>query len=473
MRLIDRHLLAATAGPFLFGWFVITFLLMIDVLYRFVDLFVSKGVPFLLALRVLWLSLGHTFALSVPMAVLVGVLMGVGQLAADHEITAMKASGLSLWTIARPLFLAAALVAVTQTAYNHYVYPRSNHTLVNLLQDIGRQKPMLEIREQQFTDLNDKLTIFVRRKDDRTGRIEDVSIVEKPEPASGAAPRLTVAARGRIVPDHARNLLRLELEDGETHEIPDPADPETYQLTRFRRHTLLVENMEQDFQASERSARGDREMDLTALAAAAAAERGHRAESRQRVREQAAAVLETQWQTLTPEGRDNLLADSSARPRTEQLDALFRSTRQKVERAVEQDRYQTRLSESYRVKENKYLVEFHKKFAIPVACVVFVLLGVPMAVASSRSGRGISVSLALAIYLVYYAFLVGGEKLADRGRLDPVIAMWSANVVLTAVGIPLFARAVREGRFALPAARWPRRGSAVAAATPANGDPSC
>ena len=224
MYLINRHLLTATAGPFLFGWFVITFLLMIDVLFRYVDLFVSKGVPFLLATRVLGLSLGHTFALSVPMAVLVGVLMGVGQLAADHEITAMRASGLSLWSLARSLFVAAAVIAVLQTAYNHYIYPRSNHMLVNLLQDIGRQKPMLEIREQQFTDLNEHLTIFVSRKDDRTGAIDDVTIIEKAQPGD-ASPRLTIAVRGRIVPDHANDLLRLELEDGEIHEVPDPARP--------------------------------------------------------------------------------------------------------------------------------------------------------------------------------------------------------------------------------------------------------
>ncbi|MBM4129858.1 YjgP/YjgQ family permease [bacterium] len=447
MRLIDRHLLTATAGPFLFGWFVITFLLMIDVLFKYVDLFVSKGVPFVLATRVLGLSLGYTFALSVPMAVLVGVLMGIGQLAADNEITAMKATGLSLWTLARPLFVAAALICATQVAYNHYVYPRSNHTLVNLLQDIGRQKPMLEIREQQFTDLNEQLTIFVRSKDDRTGVIGDVTIFEKGQPAD-PSPRLTIAERGRIIPDHANDLLRIELEDGEIHEVPAAEDPGTYQLTRFRRHNLVVEDMEQDFQVSERSARGDREMDLNALRAAAATERGHQDGVRERVRGLAADVLGHQWRALVAPGRGELVAagQDAARPRRQLLDGHFRASRQKVERALEQDRYQARLLESYRGKENKYRVEFHKKFAIPVACVVFVLVGVPMAVAGSRSGRGISVTLALAVFLVYYAFLMGGEKLADRGRLDAAVAMWSANVFLTAVGIPLFALTVRKGR---------------------------
>ena len=87
MYLINKHLLKSAVGPFGFGLFVITFVLMIDILYRYIDLFVSKGVPFLMATEVLTLSLGHTFALSIPMAVLIGVLMSVGQLAGDHEIT--------------------------------------------------------------------------------------------------------------------------------------------------------------------------------------------------------------------------------------------------------------------------------------------------------------------------------------------------------------------------------------------------
>ena len=110
MYLIYRHLLKSAAGPFFFGWFVITFLLMIDVLFRYVDLFVSKGVPFFLATKVLGLSLGYTFALSIPMAVLIAILMSVGQMATDHEITAMKACGISLWAVLRPLLFGAALI---------------------------------------------------------------------------------------------------------------------------------------------------------------------------------------------------------------------------------------------------------------------------------------------------------------------------------------------------------------------------
>jgi lipopolysaccharide export system permease protein len=206
MYLIYKHLLAAAVGPFFFGWFVITFLLMIDVLFRYVDLFVSKGVPFIMATKVLALSLGHTFALSIPMAVLIAILMSVGQLAADQEITAMKASGISLWSVLRPLLFGAGLIALGLTAYNHFVFPESNHTLANLLYDINRKKPMLEIRAQQFTDMSDRMTIFVRHKDDHTGRIEDVTIFEKEKPGD-LSPRLTIATWGRIVPDHETDSM--------------------------------------------------------------------------------------------------------------------------------------------------------------------------------------------------------------------------------------------------------------------------
>ncbi len=447
MYLIYRHLLNTAVGPFFFGWFVITFLLMIDVLFRYVDLFVSKGVPFLMATEVLVLSLGHTFALSVPMAVLIAILMSVGQLAADHEITAMKASGISLWSVLRPLLFGAGVIALGLTAYNHYVFPESNHTLANLLYDINRKKPMLEIREQQFTDMSDRMTIFVRHKDDITGRIEDVTIFQKEKPGD-LSPRLTIATWGRIIPDHETDSMLIELHDGEIHERPDKETPDKYQVIRFEQHNLYIENVERDFHKSGRQTRGDREMNLKDLWAAAGKEQERQDKVLTNVGGLTETMLKWQWKLLDPEHRNEILGNRPAPApgpeRDTYLKDKFRATRLKVDRVVEQSRYQEKIRDSYRVKENRYLVEFHKKFAIPFACIVFALIGVPMAVTSSRSGKGVSVSLAIAVYLIYYLFLVGGEKFADRGRLDPFLAMWSANIFLLALGIPLFLKAARE-----------------------------
>jgi lipopolysaccharide export system permease protein len=458
MYLIYRHLLRSAAGPFAFGFFVITFLLMIDILYKYIDLFVSKGVPFTIATKVLALSLGHTFALSVPMAVLIAILMSVGQLAADHEITAMKASGISLWAVLAPLLLGAGGIALGLTAYNHFVFPESNHTLANLLYDIGRKKPMLEIREQMFTDLSDRMTIFVKSKDDLTGRIEDVTIFEKKEP-SDPSPRLTTAAWGRIIAEHEADAMLIELHDGEIHEVPDTDEPLKYQIVRFRQHDLYLTEMERDFRESDRKARSDREMNLTDLWHAAAAEQVKQDKVAARVAEIGGKVVDAQWQLLDPSTRAQAVGIARGQhiAHNEAYRAKkIKATRRKVEMAADQMRYQEKIRDSYRVRENRYLVEFHKKFAIPFACVVFALLGVPMAVTTSRSGKGVSVSMALAVYLIYYLFLVGGEKFADRGKLDPALAMWMANLVLVAIGIPIFWRTLREGRLFSFTLRPPR-----------------
>ncbi len=447
MRLIDKHLLLSCRDPFFFGLAVITFLLMIETLFNYVDLFVTKGVAFSIATQVLLLSLPHTFALSIPMSVLVGVLMGVGQLAADNEITAMKASGISLWAVLRPLLAGAAVIAVALTCYNHFFFPGMNHTLANLLRDIHKKRPMLEIQPQQFNDLNDKMTIFVARKDDKTGHIEDVTIIEKEKPGD-ISPSMTFAAWGTIIHDHQANALILELHDGETHEHQEADEPGKYQVIRFAQMTRVIGNAEQDLQKTDRKAKSDREMNLQELLAAAAREKDRQADIKLRIRDFTAGFLDWEWNLLDP-GRVALVLGDGALPvepdrRRLQLQERFRETRTKVKRLSEQYGFQERVLNSYVTKENRYMVEFHKKFSIPFACIVFALLGVPMAVTSSRSGKGVSVSLAIGIFLVYYLFLVGGEKMADRGRMDPFLSMWSANFVLLGVGIPIFIRTVKE-----------------------------
>jgi lipopolysaccharide export system permease protein len=448
MYLIYRHLIRTAAGPFFFGLFVITFLLMINVLFTYVDLFVTKGVPFGQATKFLVLSLGHTFALSVPMSVLIAVLMGVGQLAADNEITAMKASGISLWTVLRPLLLAGALVFASQTAYNHFIFPRANHALANLSYDISRSKPMLEIQERQFTEMSDKMTIYVKSKDDLTGRIEDVTIFEKANPGD-LTPRLTLATWGTIIPDHLSDSMLIELHDGEIHDRPDKENPDKYQVYRFKRYNLTLENVERDFQESGRKSKSDREMDMRELWDAAGQEKERQMDIRGQVAGLADNLLKWQFNLLDPKRRDMTLGVLAPLDDPElmksRMEPKFRSTRLKAKRMVDQAGNQEKIEDSYRIRENRYLVEFHKKFAIPFACVVFTLVGVPMAVTTSRSGKGVSVSLAIAVFVIYYLFLMGGEKFADRGKLDPFLAMWSANIILLATGVPIFFKAVREG----------------------------
>ena len=93
---------------------------------------------------------------------------------------------------------------------------------------------------------------------------------------------------------------------------------------------------------------------------------------------------------------------------------------------------------------DQYSVEIYKKYSIPIACIVFVLVGVPLGIMSKRGGFGIAATLSFGFFLLYWAFLIGGEKLADRGLLSPFWGMWSANILLGILGVYLTVRVGKE-----------------------------
>ncbi len=95
-------------------------------------------------------------------------------------------------------------------------------------------------------------------------------------------------------------------------------------------------------------------------------------------------------------------------------------------------------------KINSFKVEVHKKYSIPFACLVFVLIGAPLGVRVHRGGLGVAAGLSVVFFLIYWAFLIGGEDMADRGIITPAMAMWAPNVLLTGIGIYLVRRTVRE-----------------------------
>jgi lipopolysaccharide export system permease protein len=93
---------------------------------------------------------------------------------------------------------------------------------------------------------------------------------------------------------------------------------------------------------------------------------------------------------------------------------------------------------------DQYLVEVHKKYAIPTACIVFVLVGVPLGIMARRGGFGVAATLSLGFFVLYWACLIGGEKLADRTILSPLVGMWIANVLIGGAGVYLTVRVGRE-----------------------------
>jgi len=437
MSLIDRHILRTFFPPFFFGLVVTTFILMIDILQKYVDLFLGKGISLTLASEVLLLSLGHIFALTVPMAILIGVLMSVGHLAADSEITALKATGVSLYRVAAPLILVGLLTGIVMVGYNHYVLPRTNLRLTGLLIDIHHKRPTFAIRENAFVKIDDEYTIFVRHKNDRTGRLEDVILVQR-EGRGDTHPDLIVAKWGQLS-TKTPGRIELDLYNGEYHSLPDRQDLNVYHRTAFERQKVTI-TLDDDFAfGGNQVVKNDRSMDLSELRAERKSEFGlyrkSLLESQELVNQALAPIL-----ALWKEGRVEQAGTDGTQLEERRLLAS------EFDRKARALAVKSQVARSHLNRSGRYAVEYHKKFAIPGACLVFVLIGVPLAITTSRGGRGVSIGLSLAAYVVYYLFLSGGEKLADRGLLSPWVAMWAANLVLGPLGILILYQSVQETR---------------------------
>jgi len=141
---------------------------------------------------------------------------------------------------------------------------------------------------------------------------------------------------------------------------------------------------------------------------------------------------------------DSTLKESKAYYKTADKEYLYSTTIEKMNTARNVIVSNVKRVEFTKGEINKYWVEIHKKYSLPAACIVFVLIGAPLGVMTRKGGFGMAASISLFFFLIYWAFLIGGEKLADRNLLSPFLGMWSANFLIGAIGILLTMKSVRE-----------------------------
>ncbi len=434
--ILSFYILRQHIGPFFFAVFVITFLFVMDLLIDYIDLFLGKGIPLPIVLEVFLLSLGWMAALTVPMSILVATVMAFGRLSAENEITAMKAAGVSIYQILAPPLIASLLVMIGLVEFNNRVLPESNHRLAGLLVDIHRKRPALAIKAGMFNDVQG-YTLRVDKLNARTSEIDGVTIQRSKE---GEETETIVAEHGtlRFSPDG--NTLTLDLVDGEIHAV-DESNLSQYHKISFETHTIRIQNIGSELVRSEKKSRGDRELSADDMRGRVDAYRREVGDARTETRVSLSEHLGRRLAEGTPaEG------GGAAAPRLPDPIA-WKNVGRDVQNAANRLASLQSTVEERGKQINKYQVEIHKKYALPVACVVFVLLGAPLGVRARRGGLGVGAGFSILFFVVYYVFLIGGEKLADRGYLPPPLAMWAANVLLGALGIHLVVGSNRETSF--------------------------
>ncbi len=428
MSILSRYVLRTHIPAAAAGLAIFYFVLSMDFIVDYLNLFIAKGVPGMAVLEGFLLSLAWMTVMAVPMAVMVAVLTAFGRLAGDNEITAAKATGVNVFTLIAPVLAASIVIALGLFWFGNHMLPAANHRLKVLLVDIHRIRPLATIEPGILTELPGGYTILVDRLDSRTSEIFDVKIHRM----EGGDPLQTIVAeRGHISSERGDDFVRLELLNGEIHEL-DPNDATRFNRLLFERHVINIEQGRSELVRSGESRRGDRELSLAELRSRIAEQRKEGEASRLKF----ADGLEAHLAGFLD------LADGTSPPLGS---AAVRASRGRMLRSAESD---LRAEASSMRQVRRLEVEYHKKLSIPFACVIFVLVGAPIGIRSGRGGIGIGAGTGILFFLIYYLFLVGGEQLGDRGLVTPFWAMWSPNVVFGGLGLFLTLSVSREWRIA-------------------------
>src|SRR5215467_1187640 len=393
---LDRYIAREMVSPFAFGCTLFTFFLIIDRIYSLTDLVITKGVPFFLVVELLVFMLPSFLAHTLPMALLVAVLLAGGRLASDLEIVAFKAAGVSALRLFRPVMGAALLVTVLTGWLTLVVNPAANREFQRQLFRILQARAVSGLQERIFNSTFGDLMIYVEDVSASQVALRGLLVSDERDPTLS---RIISAREGRLLTDEANRRITLRMMNGAVNEADIlPVDvPKT-------------------------------------LADTPAPTGGAAGASRYRY---------TRFDIYDM----SLSVDSPLKgaPRVE-----------KPEKDLSLGDLDAKIAEFRNDPHSRapFEIERHKRYALPVAALVFGLVAFPLAIRSHRGGRSIALVGSLAILVTYYLMMTSLEGAALRARIPAVAAIWGPNVIFGVTGLVLLIATAREWRWPAMPAVW-------------------
>jgi lipopolysaccharide export system permease protein len=248
VKILTRYVLREHLAPFIFAATALTSMMLLQFVGKRLGDLVGKGLPWHVLLEFFVLSVPLTVAMTLPMAVLVAVLYAYSRLTAENEITALRASGVSMRALLVPTLVAGAALGVGMLVFNDQVLSRANHQLAVLQNDISRTKPSFALREQIINTVADqKLYLRASHIDRGSQDMKDVVIWDVSNPAHR---RTIYADHGRLGLAPNGTDLIMHLYDGRMEEIPTER-PTEFTRMNFAEDVIAVRDVTNSFQATD------------------------------------------------------------------------------------------------------------------------------------------------------------------------------------------------------------------------------
>ncbi|MGC2752174.1 MAG: LPS export ABC transporter permease LptF, partial [Candidatus Acidiferrum sp.] len=373
MRILDRYIVREVFRHALLGLAVFTFVFFVPKLVQLMELFVRHTGSGAQILELFLCIFPAVFTFTLPMAVLIGVLLGLGRMSADSEIIALTALGIGRRRILLPVGVLAAAGAIVTLCMTIWLGPISVRKYRTLEADLVASQISFAVQPRVFDERFPKIVLYVNDVSASGTHWHGVFLAEA-EGENGS--QLTLAEDAIVVAEPKEGKLELHLQGGTTHEF-SREDPDHYSVTAFGQSDWpiavngLVSQQPRQVSNTERSLR------------------------------ELAATRDAGW-----------------------LEAR---------------------------------VEFHRRLAFPVACLVFALIGVPIGAQPRRGGRAAGSLIAVILIASYYLLTVVGAGLARQGVVPPAVGIWGANILLAILGLVLLPRMEQfrgESRWLKPTVRF-------------------
>ncbi|HEX8659076.1 MAG TPA: LptF/LptG family permease [Hymenobacter sp.] len=441
LKKLDKLILKAFAGPFLLTFAVVQFILLTHTLLKYLDDIIGKDLGTGVLLQLLFYFSVLIVPISLPLAVLLSSLMTYGNLGEHHELTAIKASGIALTRILRPVMLLTLGLAVGAFWFNETIVPRANLKAYSLLWDVRQQKLALDIREGVFYNGIPGFTIKVDKKTGENGdRLHGVMIYDHTQKSGNAT--VMLADSGRMFTRFNGGYLGLELFHGHNYvEQPDAQDRAgaTFIRQGFDHNVVTFSLASFDLGRTKEDLFKENRMMLNISQlkrSTDSVQKKMRMERHQVLRQTNAYFTFLRFDTLGQAA--NRKVQNWRVPATRLAATTSPIIQQAINRANNVRAFTVSNAErlnDYARNSALFRIEVYRKYSQSVAVLLMFLIGAPLGSIIKKGGLGVPILVSILFFIIYYVVSIMGEKYGREFVMPVGLGMWMSNLVLLPAGL--------------------------------------
>jgi lipopolysaccharide export system permease protein len=454
VKKLYQYITKSFLGTFVLTFFIVVFIWVMQFVWLYVDDLVGKGLELKIIAELLFYTSITAIPMSLPLALLLALLMCFGNLGEHYELVAMKASGISMWRVMRPLLVFSLMLSILAFFISNSLIPIATLKWRTLLTDVQRQKLAFNIKEGIFYKDIDNYVIYVDKKGKDGSHIYGVKIYDHTDHQGNT--KIISADSGMMAMSPNQRSIIFTLYNG--HNYTDLTTGDYKETRPFERMSFKEEQLKFSL-ASFDMTRSNEEMyksyhqmmNIRQLSTSMDSLK-IRLDNKQETFTQG---FERRWanynsyhtdhpiENTAESSADRLVADTCIKlswPLLDQYDDETRSAIAKIAMGTAQNAKDNvafnKTDLNYQVENiNKHRKEWHKKFTLSIACLIFFFIGAPLGSIIRKGGLGLPVVISVLFFIVYHLISTIAERMAVFGDLNMFLGVWLSSLVLLPVGL--------------------------------------